>query len=282
MAKRARSVTDPLLFKESLQRKEEKEDKIRKTGKVAAICKGCGPLPIDRFYLIKYTDENGELSWKAQPHCKSCVKARQISMGEGKRKQYAKTQAPKNMEKYKNDGGTKRDESRARQQYGRDNLTDSYVRKRIVESGVPKNEVTNAMIIKKRAELKERRDRIARGEIKKGREYSNEMNRKSIAKLTDRYIRRMLKHKLRTKITDEMIKEERKRILEIRALRGKRGTAAMQLSDSYVARIISRSKKIPIEQVTQEEIIAKRLALQKKREIKGTILANPTPRKKKK
>lgn len=224
MAKRMRSATDPLLNKLYRNTKAERERKTKILGKSYAICKECGPLGVERFYLVVVTTKDNKHVHEASPYCKSCSKRFLPSHGDAKREQYKNNRIPKEKEKYATDSEYREkvvEGSRTSQQYCRDNLTDGYIRKRIKEkTGLSLDKITIPMIIKKREEIKERRERIARGEIKKGTAYTSIMNKRYSDQLTDAFMRRTIKARgYKGEITNKMIVEEREKLKKLRKKR---------------------------------------------------------------
>lgn len=223
MAKRVRSSTDPLLNKLYRKTAIEREKKIKIVGKSYAVCKHCGPQRIEKFYIVRLTIKGGTPIYGPAPYCKSCIKTFSKTYGETKRTQYKNNSLSKTNNRYANDKEwreRKVNESRNSQQYCRDNLTDGYIRKRIKETtGLPIDKITIPMIIKKREEIKKRRERVAKGDIKKGKAYRKTHLEKQIAELADSYVRTLIRNKYKGEITESMIEEKRQQIKEFRLAR---------------------------------------------------------------
>jgi len=149
-------------------------------------------------------------------------------------------------------------------------LKSGYVRGVIKASRTYKGEeITEEMIVKKREELLyERANGTKPGVVKQTPEerrlVAKNTSERRTKTLDDVYIRIRIKQSVNYKgeeVTDEMIKAHRATIEKYRHNQEKGVKAlsyAAQLTDAYVKKVISLTSKIPKEQITDEQIVAKR------------------------
>lgn len=271
MGRKMQKSKDPVESKKELRRQQEAEVKAEKTGMTQAICKVCGPLSIDRFYILHVKGR-----WVPRPYCKSCERAILPSMGKTKRAQYAETNKVKMRNRYRDNREELAKKCREGQQESRRSLSDSYVKRLIRrETGLENKYITEEMIDQKRKDIQKRRERIEKG---KTNGYHNKKWRKNwlsneINGLGNSYIKRLIRRGgYKGIITEKMMKERRIEVMKDRNKRGKCGTAAQQLSDNYVARLIAKQKNVHVTKVSQREIEEGKERILEKRKKRGVQL----------